>query len=131
MKPEEFVASVRNVFSFLEQDYDFSFSWESGYIVRYDSSRVFITVIYDATRSYELGFQIGLRTGTIGHPFEIWTILRAVGQGELHEAKAVIRARSSDLMKYLETFQRQSDTRSRAYSSRYQRALDKATLAYW
>lgn len=70
-------------------------------MVRFDSPTVFVTVVYDAIRSYELGVQIG-QVGAAGHPFELWTILRLAGQGELPEAKSVIHSRASDLQKNLE-----------------------------
>lgn len=105
MKPEEFASLVREVFAFLEREYAFAFSWRSGYMVRFDSPRVFVTVVYDATRSYELGVEIGLRAGiewNIERPFELWTILRSVGQSELFEAKSAVQSRPSDLRKNLE-----------------------------
>jgi len=106
MKPEEFVLLVQNTFAFLERECDFTFSWRGGFIVRFNSPRVFVTVVYDATRSYELGVQMGLQAGIeydVERPFEIWEMLRVVGQGELPEAKSVIQSRTSDLRKHLET----------------------------
>lgn len=105
MKPEEFVSLAREAFAFLEREHSFTFSWEGGYIVRFDSPRVFVTVVYDATRSWELGVQVGLQVGIeygIERPFELWTTLRAMGQAELPEAKSVIRSRASELPQNLE-----------------------------
>ena len=101
MKPEEFVALVRETFAFLEREYGFSFSWTDGYCVHFNSPNVFVSVMYDATRSYELSVDIG-QVGTAGHPFELWTILRAAGRGELLEAKTAISSQASDLPQHLE-----------------------------
>lgn len=103
MTPADFAAMARESFGFLEQR-SFVYSWDGGYRVRFDSPTVFVGVVYDATRSCELGVEIGLQAGieyNVERPFEIWEILRSLGRGELPEAKSVIQSRASGLQKYL------------------------------
>ena len=54
-----FVSLVRNSFDFLISQYGFSVTQEDEYLVRFESNEVFLTVRYDAKRSYEIDLEVG------------------------------------------------------------------------
>lgn len=103
MNPADFASMVRQVFGFLVAR-SFVDSWKGGYRVRFDSPTVFVSVMYDATRSYELGIEIGLKAGIshpVERPFTISEMLRAVGQSDLGEAATLVQARPNEVRERL------------------------------
>lgn len=104
MTSADFAAMASEVFGFLEQR-SFTYSWSGGYRVRFDSPVVFAVVVYDATRSYELGIEIGLQAGishSVERPFMISEMLRAAGRSDLGEATALIQAQAGEVRNRLE-----------------------------
>lgn len=103
MSPANFASTVHDVFGFLVE-HSFVDSWKGGYCVRFDSPKVFVSVVYDATRSYELGIEIGLQVGishSVERPFTISEICRATGHPDLGEATALVQARPSEVRERL------------------------------
>lgn len=104
MTPADFAVMAREGFGFLEQR-SFTYSWNGGYCVRFDSSTVFVSVVYDATRSYELGLELGLQVGVshdVERPFMISEMLRVAGYPDLGEAASLVQARADAVRSKLE-----------------------------
>ncbi|WP_039916746.1 hypothetical protein [Cellvibrio mixtus] len=60
MNSDIFNAAVLKHFNFLTIDYGFSVVQKDSYQIRFESDQVFLSVYYDANRSYELDVEIGL-----------------------------------------------------------------------
>jgi len=104
MNASHFADLVKNCFGFLE-DLSFAYTWDGGFSVRFNSSTVFVAVVYDATRSYELRIEIGLQAGIvrpIERPFSVSELLRVAGRPDLAEATSLIQARPDEVGDRLE-----------------------------
>ena len=73
---------AKSAFGFLESKYRFSCVELGPWCVRYESPKVFVLVMFDGTRSYELGCSIGRMDDFEGSrqvPFELGEVMRAEG----------------------------------------------------
>lgn len=77
-----FISLVLEKFRFLCIEYKFYVVQKDDYLIRFESNEVFLTVHYDASRSYELDVEIGQLTSLFNgqeRPFNLGEILRTEG----------------------------------------------------
>ncbi|WP_353666536.1 hypothetical protein [Marinomonas sp. THO17] len=95
-----FGSLVRKSFNFLISEYGFSVVKEDGFQVRFENDDVFLTVHYDANRSYELDVEIGqLKVLFNGEerPFNLGEVLRTERAAEGRGYRA-LQASDSDAL---------------------------------
>lgn len=85
MSANEFVKLAKDKFGFLISEYNFRCVEATNYIVRFEGDKVFVSVRYDANRSYELDVEIGQLNALFSgqeRPFNLGEILRLEGVAE-------------------------------------------------
>lgn len=90
MSNTEFQFLVEQHFHFLQERYGFARLVFDDFSTRFEGERVVIVVVYDATRSHELGVLISLRAGiahAVERPFEIHEWLKTIGPFSGFDAK--------------------------------------------
>lgn len=69
---------VKKSFLFLVSDYGFYLVSYQNYLVRFESDRVFLTISYDYSRSYELGLHVGSKSSSpesLSRSFTLYELL--------------------------------------------------------
>lgn len=82
---KKFSDLVKDKFSFLIHQYSFICADENESCVRFESREVFVSVHYDANRSYEIGVEIGQKDALYSgqeRPFNLEEVLRLKGVEE-------------------------------------------------
>ncbi len=85
MSANEFVKLAKEKFDFLISEYNFRCVEATNYIVRFEDDKVFVSVRYDASRSYELDVEVGQLNVLFNgqeRPFNLGEILRLAGVAE-------------------------------------------------
>ncbi len=82
MSTNDFAKLAQDKFSFLVSEYSFCCVEATNYVVRFESDKVFVSVRYDASRSFELDVEVGELNVLYGgeeRPFNLGEILRLEG----------------------------------------------------
>ncbi|MDG2332927.1 MAG: hypothetical protein P8Q97_01765 [Myxococcota bacterium] len=95
--------ATRVGFGFLEKDYGFTCAEDDCNRVRFDSGRVFVQVVYDATRSFEVTVEMG-QPDCEGPPYNFAEFLRAFAVADHLELSAVQAADVVVARKFVERF---------------------------
>ncbi len=96
-----FTDSVKEAFHFLEQEYGFRCTETSPWLVSYESADVFVRVVFDGTRSYELSCSIGRNDNFYGSrdvPHDLGEVVRSKGVAS-QDAHAAFQVTTSESLK--------------------------------
>ncbi len=70
-----FTNLIKKEFNFLEENYDFTYEIIDDSHVRYENNEIFIRVMYDARRSFELALDLGQKNDKSNAHYDLGHIL--------------------------------------------------------
>lgn len=136
----KFSDKVLSTFTFLISEYGFNCVKKEQYFVRYESTKVFIDLTFDGTRSYELGLEIGKKGVSYSEgelSFSLGEILRCIEAPEYEKYDCVQVTTPELLDKFLSTYAellyryaKDLLTGSESFFRRLSQCRDKKCAAY-
>lgn len=135
-----FSDKVLSTFDFLSSKYGFHCVKKEQFFVRYESAKVFINLIFDGTRSYELGIGIGQKGITSGkheQSFSLGEVLRCI-EAPKHRAFDCVQVTTPELLskflfayaELLDRYAKDLITGSESFFRRLSKCRDKECDAY-